>query len=218
MLLCRLLANLPTPRRSVVHWWPLSIIGRSCHKYIFVATKLLSRQHDKTRFFVATKVCLSRQKYVGRDKHNFVATNHVFHLDKSVLYVVFVTTNTFVATKMILVAAPANDNCWPRLVLGDGTGINHHWHPGELARRPIGQQTRIYSPYFDMTADTLAQLAVIPYIRARKGRPVLSAYNFVCFVIVYCSDQKFPHGKFGSCSLSQEGQLQRSLLATSVLV
>ena len=50
---------------------------------VFVATKLLSRQ---------TRVC--------RDKNVFVATKHVFCCDKSMLG----------ATKMILVAAPANDS------------------------------------------------------------------------------------------------------------
>ena len=41
------------------------IIGESCHKYNFCRDKC----------FVATKVCLSRQTRVGRDKHTFVATN-----------------------------------------------------------------------------------------------------------------------------------------------
>ena len=60
--------------------------------------------------FVATKVCLPRQNlqnyvcrdktYACRDKHMFVATKHVFCRNKSML----------VVTKMILVAAPANDN------------------------------------------------------------------------------------------------------------
>ena len=51
--------------------------------------------------FAATKICLSRQMFC-RDKHTFVATKYVF--------VVFVATNKIVATKMILVAAPANDS------------------------------------------------------------------------------------------------------------
>ena len=82
----------------------------------------LSRQNrsfvcrDKYRCFVATKVCLSRHKHVFiatnicRDK-SFVATK-TFCRDKR-----FVAASTllsrqktcFVATKIILVAAPAND-------------------------------------------------------------------------------------------------------------
>ena len=49
--------------------------------------------------FVATKVCLPRQKYVCCDKHTFVATKDMFYHDKHV----------FVATKMILAVAPTCD-------------------------------------------------------------------------------------------------------------
>ena len=103
---------------------------------IFVAIKVLSRQpcvcvcRDKTRL-------LSRQKYACRDKIMFVAANTCTFVstkgvflrvcrDKSKLVatkIMFVATNicrdknmfcrrdkhNFVATKMILVAAPAND-------------------------------------------------------------------------------------------------------------
>ena len=61
--------------------------------------QVLSRQTRACRdkhTFVATKLCLTRQKFC-RDKYIFVATKNVFCRD-----------NTFVATKMILVA-PAND-------------------------------------------------------------------------------------------------------------
>ena len=61
------------------------IIGGAATSIIFVATR-------QNASFVATKVCLSRQNYVCRDKR-FVATN-----------------TCFVATKIILVAAPANDS------------------------------------------------------------------------------------------------------------
>ena len=114
-----------------------SIIGGSCHKYhfcrdnsfvatntsgqktCFVATKLCFRD---IIMFVATNVCrdmfchhknilswrtyfFSRQNFC-HDKHTFVATKHAFCRDKS-----------FVATKLILVTAPANDTpqyCWKR--------------------------------------------------------------------------------------------------------
>ena len=68
--------------------------------------------------FVVTKVSLPvATKYYGRDKHTFVATKDVFCRDKSKL----VTTKllwqqnyvcrdkSFVAKKLILMAAPAND-------------------------------------------------------------------------------------------------------------
>ena len=76
---------------------------------IFLATNAcLSRQNTSfvvTKVcLVATKLCLSRQKFC-RDKHTFVATKDVFCRK-----IMFVATNkTFVATKMIIVAAPAND-------------------------------------------------------------------------------------------------------------
>ena len=101
------------------------IIGRSCHNTstIFVTTKLLSQQ---------TRVChtkyLSRQNFCHANnilsqqifhhdkschsKHTFVATKDVFCHNKNT----FVTTKvsfrdkTFVMTKMLLVAAPANDS------------------------------------------------------------------------------------------------------------
>ena len=52
---------------------------------------------------VATKLCLSQQKYVCRGKHTFVATKDVFCRDKRV----------FVATKMVLVADPVNARICP---------------------------------------------------------------------------------------------------------
>ena len=85
MLLRRLLANLPTPRHGVVHWWPLSLAGAAT-SIIFVATNTTKHVfcRDKS-MFVTTKVCWSRQKYVGRDKtcrdkHNLVATKVYFML------------------------------------------------------------------------------------------------------------------------------------------
>ena len=51
--------------------------------------------------FVTTKVCLLRQN-VCRGKHTFVMAKDVFCRDK-----------TFVATKMILEAAPASDSILP---------------------------------------------------------------------------------------------------------
>ena len=65
----------------------LSLAGAAT-SIIFVATKHLSRQN----------IC--------RDKHAFVATKDIFCRNKHVFVV------TFVAIKIILVAAPANDNIY----------------------------------------------------------------------------------------------------------
>ena len=87
-----------------------------CVMHTFVVTKDVF-SHDihvcrykskrvMTKLFVVTKLCLSRQNYVCRDKR-FVATSILLSRKKRC----FVSTNTclFVTTKMILVAAPAND-------------------------------------------------------------------------------------------------------------
>ena len=65
------------------------------------------------RNFVATKdvLCRDKNKHVCRDKtnkHTLVATKDVFCHDKPV-FVTIKHDKTFVATKMIFVAAPAND-------------------------------------------------------------------------------------------------------------
>ena len=70
------------------------------YKHVFVATKVCL---DKQRFVVATNIILSQQIFC-HDKHIFVAANDVFCRDKHVL-----SQLNFVATKQILVAAPAND-------------------------------------------------------------------------------------------------------------
>jgi len=91
-----------------------AIIGGSCHKYNILSrqtrqtcvchdkTRLLSRQNYACRdkiMFVATKLYLSRQNYIRRDKlclshKTFVATNILLSRQK---------------TCLILVAVPAND-------------------------------------------------------------------------------------------------------------
>ena len=75
-----------------------------CHDKTFVATNI---SRDKHNFgcsgkltFVATKMCLFRQN-ICLDKHAFVVRN--ICCDKR-----------FVATKMIVMAAPANDTSQPR--------------------------------------------------------------------------------------------------------
>ena len=86
-------------------------------KYVFCRDQTLSRHAFFLLFFVATNIIFSRQADFYRDKHVFVATKHVFCRDKHTFVAtnVFVATNicrhiTFVATKMILVAGPANDS------------------------------------------------------------------------------------------------------------
>ena len=87
----------------------INIIGGSCHKYYFCC--------DKSFVMLVTNACLLwqnmsllRQKYAGLvvtnicyNKHNFVATK-VWSWQAY-----FCCDKTFVATKMILVAAPASD-------------------------------------------------------------------------------------------------------------
>ena len=82
-----------------------------CHdKIMFVATNVLSQQTSK---LVATNVLL-QQNYVCRDTNMFVTTKTSVLLSRQTTW--FVATDTcvcsdkhFVATKMILAAAPAND-------------------------------------------------------------------------------------------------------------
>ena len=87
------------PPPALTRW---SIIAGNCHKYHFCGDKqivatntCLSRQNMS---FVATRVYLSRQN-LCRDQ-NISSGQTSFCRDK----------HTFVATKMIFVAAPANDS------------------------------------------------------------------------------------------------------------
>ena len=57
-------------------------------------------------YFVATNIILSQQNFC-HDKHTFVVTKDLFCHDKHICH-----DKTFVTTKMILVAAPANDKIW----------------------------------------------------------------------------------------------------------
>ena len=86
-------------------------------KHVLVSTNMcLSRQNTS---FVATKVCLSRQNSVCRYKHTLVATKDVLCRVRHVLVATkayfcreerrVCRDRTFVATKIILVAASAND-------------------------------------------------------------------------------------------------------------
>ena len=103
----------------------LSLAGTAT-SIIFVATKVLSGQtrvcRDKTcilsrqnyvccnKTFVATNIILSRQAYLCRDKHVFVATN--ICRDKHICVVTKVFyhgKHTFVAIKIISVPPPAID-------------------------------------------------------------------------------------------------------------
>ena len=100
------LLTIPTPYRKAKSAHIKTIIGGSCHKYYFVATKLLSRQtrvcRDQTRL-------LSRQNYACRDK-SFAATKlclslqNIFVATKRLSRQIFAATNiinkpVFVATK-----------------------------------------------------------------------------------------------------------------------
>ena len=89
------------------HWHCCDVsLAGDATSVIFVATNILCLSRQK--YFVGTKVCLSRKhktfvatniccdKSFCHDKHTFVATKDV--------------VCAFVATKMILVAAPASDS------------------------------------------------------------------------------------------------------------
>ena len=123
------------PQAYALMLW--SIIGGSCHKYhfsrgnfsrnkTFVATNISRDKHNFTkhvfcrdrsilvttkRLSQQTRVCYDKDSWrqkLCHDKHTFVETKDVFCLEKHM----FVATNdkTFVPTKIILVAAPANDS------------------------------------------------------------------------------------------------------------
>ena len=84
-----------------------------CHdKHHFVATKVLSRKtyffRDQRSVLSRQNMCLSRQKYACRDKKN----NNKLHNKTSVMTSTLLSRQKtcFVATKMILVAALANDS------------------------------------------------------------------------------------------------------------
>ena len=74
-------------------------------EHVFVATKhVFCRDNEYTcrdKTFVATNLILSRQAYFCRDKRRVTNT-----CDK---HVIIAGKHVFLATKMILVAAPAND-------------------------------------------------------------------------------------------------------------
>ena len=110
---------------------------------LFVATKVLPRQTTQP----AVQVCfwlgacipglcliLQRQNFC-HEKHAFVSTKDVFCRDKHA----FVATK-FIATKMILVAAPASDkihrwqNCWLHYITVTST-----CNGSSAGRRPIDQ-------------------------------------------------------------------------------
>ena len=93
------------------------IIGRSCHKYHFccdkssVATTKHIVSHNKSMLAATTKIVTKKK---NRNRIMFVVTTYFCH-DKT-----FVATNcvcrckhVFVMSKIILVAAPANDSWLP---------------------------------------------------------------------------------------------------------
>ena len=126
------------------------ITGGSCYKYAchdttFVATKLLlSRQNIfvatnicRDKYFVVTGILLSRQnnfclekKYAYHDK-TFVATNTCLLRQIFVVSKIFCChKHNFVATKIILVASPANDTS-----TRDATAFSFTAYSGTLNRR-----------------------------------------------------------------------------------
>ena len=90
-------------------------LAEAATSIIFVATKVLCVCRNKTRLS-------SRQKYASRDKR-FVATNTCLSQQR------------FVATKMILVAAPGNDRDYQQ-------PIEHGTRNQQRGHEMIEQQTR----------------------------------------------------------------------------
>ena len=158
-------AHCPGRPETASQEWPPGIVhltsaGRSCHSIIVVATNTCLSQQNTS--FDATKVCLSLQTYFCCDKLNFSATNtclsrqNILCRDQSMLVATnideslvagsillsrqktcCVATKHFVETKMILVAATANDSqlcscftCW-RIFMGCETSAN------ELIAQPL---------------------------------------------------------------------------------
>ena len=112
-------------RKESGHAGPLSLAGTATN-IIFIAAKVLPRLtrvcRDKIRLLSRQNILLSRKTYFCRDKHILVATKLLlrqayFCRDKSMLIATnlilsrqkFCRDKSFVATKMILVAAAAND-------------------------------------------------------------------------------------------------------------
>ena len=96
-----------SPCRSGQSGTAVTPFATPCPYRIFVATNtILSRQkyacYDKC--FIATNTCLSRQKLCCNNKY-FVATSILLSRQKTFCR----DKHVFVATKMILVAAPTRD-------------------------------------------------------------------------------------------------------------
>ena len=117
-----------------------AIVGRSCHKHNFCRDKYVFCR-DKHVFcrdknmLVAKKVCLSRQTRVCCDKYS-VTTKLCLSRQKfcSGKYTFVPTKGLFVATNMVLVAAPVNDTQLARL--GTATGGEAavlHWERKKLS-------------------------------------------------------------------------------------
>ena len=105
----------------------IGIVGSSCHKYFccdktFVATKSYVCQ-DKC-MLVVTNLCLSQEIFVMTKllsgQKCFIATNIIL-LQQNFCH----DKHTFVATKMILVAAPASETLVAFVLLGNSR-LNFH--------------------------------------------------------------------------------------------
>ena len=108
----------------LIHFWRVSVaelvIQRAALIYHWRELTQVSFLSGQNTCFVSTKVCLSRQNFINsclsrqnschnkmfcRDKHNFVATNITLSRQA---YFCCDKRRVFVATKVILAAAPAN--------------------------------------------------------------------------------------------------------------
>ena len=105
----------------IYHWQGLPQVVVVFHNKGFVVpnTFLLPQTHcvATKRVFCHGKVCLSWQKFFSQQKVCFVMTNTCLSWQTCVC-----RDETFVTTKMILVAAPANDSSWC-----EGTVLTGTW-------------------------------------------------------------------------------------------
>ena len=148
-----------------------SLVCREKTRLFFLdKTRLFSRQKCACRnnTFVATNIFLSRQTFcratniitfVG-SKTSFVATKHVLVArnicrDKTILsrkaYFCRDRKHTFVATKIVLVAVPANDTGYHHPISGSGVGPQSSFGVSEDGASPV-------------TASSLSSLRFVPLL------------------------------------------------------
>ena len=96
---------------------------------MLVATKVLSRQI----YFCRDKLFIIYYNYVCRDKLTFIATKTCLSRQNT----------SFVATKIILVASPANEIFSLLTVTSESLSGQHTWPTHTVLRRTLGAQASV---------------------------------------------------------------------------